>query len=85
MRSSISRTSGGWRSSTSASRYPATVRSLPENSRTNRSGSGCPASEIAASRRPAAQPSVRSCSSATPASDSAIPDASSSCARLLER
>ena len=34
--------------------------SLPENSLTNRSGSGCPASEIAASRRPATQPSVRS-------------------------
>ena len=60
VRSRSSRTSGGWRSSTSAIRYPATLRSLPEKSRTNRSGSGCPASEIAARRRPAAQPSVRS-------------------------
>ena len=32
--------SSGWRSSISASRYSATVRSLPENSATNRSGSG---------------------------------------------
>ena len=32
VRSSRSRTSAGWRSSTSASRYAATVRSLPENS-----------------------------------------------------
>ena len=72
VRSSSSRTSGGWRSSTSAIRYPATLRSLPEKSRTNRSGSGCPASEIAARRRPAAQPSVRSRSSATASSLSSI-------------
>jgi hypothetical protein len=60
VRRSSSRTSAGWCSSTSAIRYAATVRSLPENSLTKRSGSRCPASEIAASRRPAAHPSVRS-------------------------
>ena len=43
------------------------MRSLPENSATNRSGSGWPARESAASRRPAAHPSVRWCSSAAPA------------------
>ena len=50
----------------SASRYSATVRSLPEKSAANRSGSGWPASESAASLRLAAQPSVlaTSCSSA---------------------
>ena len=63
MRSSSRRTSSGCRSSTSASRYSATVRSVPENSAANRAGSGCPASDSAASRSPAAQPSVRSCSS----------------------
>ena len=84
VRSSRSRTSGGWRSSTSASRYPATVRSLPENSLTKHSGSGCSASEIAASRSPAAQPSVRSCSSATPASERATP-ASLSSSRVSSR
>jgi hypothetical protein len=40
VRNSRSWTSPGWRSSISASRYSATVRSLPENSATNRSGSG---------------------------------------------
>ena len=60
------RTCRGWRLSTSASRYSATVRSLPENSATNPSGSGCPASDSAASRSPAAHPSVRSCSAASP-------------------
>ena len=54
------------------------MRSVPQNSRTKASGSGWPASEPAASRSPAAQPSVRSCSDSTAASDSAIPDASSS-------
>ena len=54
------------------------MRSVPQNSRTKASGSGWPASEPAASRSPAAQPSVRSCSDTTAASDSAIPDASSS-------
>ena len=53
--------------------------------RTNRSGSGWPASESAASRSPAAHPSVRSCSSATPSSDSTIPDACQQLARLVER
>ena len=55
------------------------MRSLPENSDTNRSGSECSASEIAARRSPAAQPSVRSCSNATPASESVMPVALSSC------
>ena len=63
VRRSSRRTSSGWRSSTSASRYSATVRSLPANSATNRSGSGWPASESAARRSPAAQPSVRAWSS----------------------
>ena len=40
MRSSSCWTSSGWRSSISASRYSATVRSLPENSATKRSGIG---------------------------------------------
>ena len=52
------------------------MRSLPENSATNRSGSGCPASAIAARRNPATQPSVRSSSSARAASGSSIPAAS---------
>ena len=64
MRSSSRRTGSLCRSSTSASRYSATVRSLPENSAASRSGSGCPASDSAASRSPAAHPSVRSTSSA---------------------
>jgi len=60
----------GWQSSISASRYSATVRLLPENSRTNRSGSWLVAIEIAASpgSRPA-QPSVRWCSLAIPPAD----------------
>jgi hypothetical protein len=40
---------------------PAAVRSIPENSAANLTGSGCPASDSAASRRPAAHPSVRWC------------------------
>ena len=85
VRRSISRTSGDWRSSTSAIRYPATVRSLPENSRTKRSGSGCSASEIAASRRPAAHPSVRSCSSAEPLGGQLDPGSLQQLTRLVER
>jgi len=46
------------------------------DSATNLSGSGLLASDIAASRRPAAQPSARWCSRVTPASDSAMPEAS---------
>ena len=56
--------------------YSATVRSVPENSAANRSGSGCPASDNAASRNPAAHPSVRSCSIITAESGSATPAAS---------
>jgi hypothetical protein len=70
VRKSSRLTSSGWRSSTSASRYPATVRSLPENSAANPSGSGWLASDSAARRSPAAQPSVRSTNSASAASDS---------------
>ena len=76
VRSSSRRAGSLWRSSTSASRYSATVRSLPENSAANRSGSGCPASDSAASRNPAAQPSVRSYNDPSAGSDSAIPAAS---------
>ena len=76
VRSSSRRTSCGCRSSTSASRYSATVRSLPENSAANRSGSGCPASDSAASRSPAAQPSVRSYSCSRAGPDSSIPTVS---------
>ena len=64
MRSSSRRTGSPCRSSTSASRYSATVRSVPENPAASRPGSGCPASHSAASRSPAAQPSVRSTSGA---------------------
>ena len=46
----------GLRSSTSASRYSATVRSLPANSATNRSGCGCRASERPTRRSPAPSP-----------------------------
>jgi len=63
------------RSSTSASRYSTTVRSVPENSAANRSGSGCPASDSAASRSPAAQPSARSGSTATARPVSSTPAA----------
>ena len=61
------------------------MRSLPENSAASDSGSGWPASDSAASRRPAAHPSVRPCSSAGAASDRSRPAASSSAARLVER
>ena len=64
MRSSSRRTGSPCRSSTSASRYSATVRSVPENLGASRPGSGCPASDSAASRSPAAHPSVRSTSGA---------------------
>jgi hypothetical protein len=73
VRSSSRRTGPGCRSSTSASRYSATVRSVPENPAANRPGSGCPASDSAASRSPAAQPSVRSCSTARVGSSSSTP------------
>ena len=53
-----------------ASKYSATVRSLPENSAASRSGSGCPVSDSAASRSPAAHPSVRSYSNASAGSAS---------------
>ena len=65
----------GWRSSISAIRYSPIARSVPENSSTKRSGSGRPLREITARRRPAAQPSVRSCNAAAPATDRLIPDA----------
>ncbi len=54
------------------------MRSLPPNSAAKRSGSGCPARDSAASRSPAAQPSVRSYSSASAESDNGTPTASSS-------
>ena len=54
------------------------MRSLPENSAANRSGSGCPASDSAASRSPAAQPSVRSYNRASAESESGIPAAANS-------
>ncbi len=47
-----------WWRRTPGPRYSATVRSLPENSATNRSRSGCPARDSAASRSAATQPSV---------------------------
>ncbi len=78
VRSSRRRTSSLCRSSTSAMRYSATVRSLPENSAANRPGSGCPASDSAASRSPAAQPSVRSCNIPSAGSDSSTPAAANS-------
>ena len=64
VRSSSRRTCSGCRSSTSASRYSATVRSLPENSAANRSGSGCPASEGPPAAAP--PPSPRSAPAAAP-------------------
>jgi hypothetical protein len=88
VRSSSRRTSSLCRSSTSASRNSATVRSVPENSAANRSGSGCPASDSAASRSPAAQPSVRPCNRASASSGSSTPAASNSArasARLNRR
>ena len=78
VRNSSRRTSSFCRSSTSASRYSATVRSLPENSAANRSGSSCPASDSAASRSPAAHPSVRSYSVRRADSPSSTPAAASS-------
>ena len=48
-------------------------------------GLGMPASESAASRSPAAQPSVRAWSSDTPWSESATPDVGEQLPRLLER
>ena len=54
------------------------MRSLPPNSAAKRSGSGCPASDSAASRSPAAQPSVRLYSKSSAESDNATPAASSS-------
>ena len=60
-------------------RYSATVRSVPENSEANRTGSGCPARASAASRSPAVQPSVRSHSSRSAWSGSSTPAAASSC------
>ena len=47
-------------------RYSPIARSVPENSATKRSGSGCRLSAITARRSPAAQPSVRRCSAAAP-------------------
>ena len=85
VRSSSRRTSSGCRSSTSASRYSATVRSLPENSAANRSGSGCPASDSAASRSPATQPSVRSYSSPSAESGQRYPGRLEQRLRLVQR
>ena len=59
VRSRNSRARGGWLPSTSASRYSATTRSSPANS-SARPGPGLRDRNIAASRSPAAQPSVRS-------------------------
>ena len=83
VRSSRRCTSGGWRSSISAIRYSATVRSLPENSATNRSGSGCPARD----KPPAAvrRPSLRSAgaAAATTGSGSAMPGGGQQLAGLV--
>ena len=61
------------------------MRSLPENSATNRSGSGWPASESAASRRPAAQPSVRAWSLTIDSSEACDPRGGEQFSRLVER
>ena len=61
------------------------MRSLPENSATNRSGSGWPASESAASRRPAAQPSVRAWSLTIDSSEECDPRGGEQFSRLVER
>ena len=61
------------------------MRSLPENSVTQRSGSGCRASEMAARRRPAAQPSVRWWSSCQASVGKHDPARVQELARLLER
>ena len=77
VRRSRSRTSAGWRSSTSASRYPATVRSLPENSRrTARDRGARPArSRRAAGRRPTLRSAPRAAPTASSESGSRSPRA----------
>ena len=64
VRRSSSRSSSGIRDSTSPTRYSATGCASPENAARNASGSACPRSGSVASRRPAAHPPVRACSSA---------------------
>ena len=61
-----------------AIRYSPMALSVPENSSTNRSGSGWPLREITARRRPAAQPSVRSYNAAARERDRLISETASS-------